>query len=309
MAQFDYGGYKSTKKKYLEGIIPIIILILIGVVIAAKMGWISGIPFLGSLFGGGKNVHIAVLGDLQGQGTDNPTNVTAPLLEDHLKSASMLNYHYQEFDNLDTFKYSGKQLLDNFDMVIVTGERDFPRKAKEALGEYIKEGGKVIIIGDAAIRDPNEPNVVGWKVDELAGTVPVQLPYDVSINQLKNPVLLTNVSNDQMNKNLTLSFLDLEHPIYSQTGTKATRNFQLMEDIRPECVEGVPAIPITPSGGNVLAILEGASEEGGVWDDRTVVGIASKGTTFGGTVTYFSYDPGCMPSIFDEMVESMLGRQ
>ncbi len=291
-----YGGYstKSDTRKYLEGIIPIIILVLIGVVIAAKMGWISGIPFLGDMFGGG-SVQIAVIGQLSGGNTE----VSAQYLEDYFNSPEAQSYEFQEVEfDPETAKYSGEKLLNQFDMVILAGERNFSRPVKEGIGNYIKGGGKLVVIGDAAINDPNDPLVLGWNVDEMAGTFPVALEYDLSKEDIDEPKTLIG--------DLTFSFTTIDHPIYENTGYPMESNFSDLEGVHKECSEHLHVIPIMPQGGDILGVIEGEidGEEG----SKTILAIAEKKTSFGGHVAYFSYDPGCTRGLWTSTVNYMVGR-
>lgn len=307
----EYGGGPS--KKYMEGAIPLIILILIGVVILGRMGLLAGVPVIGGLFGHRQEVHIAVIGSLDSTGVSTPTSIDASILKTYLDSsrAMALGYHYVEFQP-DTAEYAGEELLSEFDLVILAGEKEFSRPVKSAIGTYIKGGGKLVIIGDAAINDPQDPLQIGWQVAEMQGTFPVAIQYDVTKEQLENPEVIANIPDVQP---LTLSFVSIRHPIYERAGYPLHTVFDDAEGrIDVKCISTVPAIPVRPDGAGIVAVLKGTrmvDPEPEIEDVTPItrLAIAEKETGFGrGHVVYFSYDPGCTPGIWDATVDHMLRR-
>ncbi len=302
MAEWDeYGSTDEGWKKYMEGIIPLIILILIGIVIAGRMGWIQGIPFLGDLFDRGP-VRVAVLGDLRGEGVQNSTHVDAPYLASHFDESA--DYQVTEFSNLEMFEYTGEELLNEFDLVILAGERSFSPRVKEELGKYIKGGGEVIAIGDAAIHDPDYPAVIGWDVGDLQGTFPIGVGWDVSREEIDEPVELISTEEEE----LTLRFMTIDHDIVERAGVGTYVDFREIEGVREECATGITSLPIgLREGSDVISIVEGYNPEKN--QSKTVIGMAErKGALGRGHVMYYPYDPGCLPTVFDETVEYMTGR-
>jgi len=72
---------------------------------------------------------------------------------------------------------------------------------------------------------------------------------------------------------------------------------------------GITSLPVTmgTGGGDIISVIRGISEDTN--ETKTIIGIAErKGALGRGHVMYFPYDPGCLPTIFDEAAGYMLGR-
>ncbi|MFW5902476.1 MAG: hypothetical protein ACOCTT_01165 [archaeon] len=303
MAEWGEYDYREEGwKKYLEGIIPLIILILIGIVIASKMGWISGIPFLGNLFDQGP-VRVAVLGDLRAENANEPAKIDAPYLAAYFDADH--RYEVTTWSDLEVLEFAGEDVLDDFDLVILAGERQFSPRVKGEIGRYIRGGGKVILIGDAAIQDSEYPEVIGWEVGDLAGAFPIRISPNVKRSDIENPERITSTPE----KNLTFSFITTDHDIVERAGVGYSVDLQEIEDTREECIAGINSLPVTmgTGGGDIISVISGISEETN--QTKTIIGIAERKGAFGrGHVMYFPYDPGCLPTIFDEAAGHMLGR-
>lgn len=298
MAEWDDYEYREEGwKKYLEGLIPLIILILIGVIIASRMGWID-IPFLRR----DEIVQIAVLGDLRAEGVNEPAKVDAPHLAAYLDER--YEYEVTTWRDLEILEFTGQELLDEFDLVILAGERSVSPRVKGEIGNYIGGGGKVIAVGDAAIHDPEYPEVVGWDVGDLEGTFPIGVGYTVERGEIDDPETIISTEEDP----LTFTFLTTEHDIQRRAGIGIRASFDEIEEVREECKAEIVSLPIRPqTGGDVLSVITGTSSV--TEQTKTIIGMAEKKGALGrGHVMYFPYDPGCLPTIFDETVGYMLGR-
>ena len=292
----DYEYREEGWKKYLEGLIPLIILILIGVIIASRMGWID-IPFLRR----DERVRVAVLGDLRGEQANDPARINAPYLASYIEGDH--RYEKTEWTDLEVLEVAGQDVLDDFDLVILAGERQFSPRVKEEIGGYISNGGKVILIGDAAIHDENRPEVIGWEVGDLAGTFPVRISPNVKRGDIDDPERIISTQD----RNLTFSFIDTNHDIYERVGIGYGMDLDEIEDVAPECAEGITSLPVTTGtgGGDIISVISGISERTN--QTKTIIGIAEREGALGrGHVMYFPYDPGCMPTIFDEAVRHMV---
>lgn len=168
MAAEDYSYYLPSGgwKRYGEGLIPIIILVIIALVLLGRTtNLLCGVPLLSNVFCGPPTVRIAVIGDFNANpaAVAEPTNLAAPKLKAVLDGylGSTYNMYYQVFD-ASLLTYAKDALLRNYDITILVGERAFTRPVKDAIGWYVSNGGKLIVIGDAAVRDPDDLLYVGW---------------------------------------------------------------------------------------------------------------------------------------------------
>ena len=298
----DYEYGEEGWKKYLEGIIPLIILILIAIVIASRMGWISGIPFLGALFDDGP-VQVAVLGDLRAEDVNDPARVDAPYLASYFDADH--RYEVTTWSDLEILEFAGEDVLDEYDLVILAGERQFSPRVKGEIGRHIQGGGKIMLIGDAAIQDAEYPEVIGWEVGDLAGTFPIRISPNVARGDIEDPEKI--ISTEE--QDISFQFITTDHDIVERAGVGYSVDLKEIEDVRPECTVGITSLPVTmgTGGGDIISVIRGISEETN--QTKTIIGIAErKGALGRGHVMYFPYDPGCLPTIFDEAAGYMLGR-
>lgn len=270
------------KRKYLEGLIPIVILILIALVLLGKTTtMLCGIPFLGGLFCGAPTIRIAVIGNFLGEGVNEATYLTAPKLKEVLDGylGSTYNIYYAQFDP-ELLTYAKDALLRNYDITILVGERAFTRPVKDAVGWYVDNGGKLIVIGDAAVRDPDDLLFVGWG-GGMFNTFPVRLAYDADIDE---PIVISNP---------TLNLFDIDHTI--------VKGYQPKLNLSEVACTEVSVLDVQPTGGGVIAILSSGTKD--------VPGIVeSGGTLLGGRVIYFGFDPGCTPNLWISTVGYLTGK-
>jgi hypothetical protein len=287
-----YGGY--GRKRYMEGLIPLIILVLIAIVLLGKTTNVfCGVPGLSAIFCGTQIVNIAVIGDFNGVEGDYQTNLVAPELKALLDGplGKSYNMYYATYAP-STFVYAQEALLQNYDMVILVGDQAFTRPVKDAVGRYISGGGKLVVIGDAGVRDPDDPLYIGW-----GGGMFDNFPVRVSPNaDIDSPIELSSP---------VIQIADIGHPIVRGYGV--TLNLEEVVD-KPNCSANLNLLDVTPTGGGIVAILSGDAD--GTRTD--VPGIVESSAGFfglgGGTVIYFAYDPGCTPNMWISAAGYITGR-
>ncbi len=281
--------YEEGPKRYLESLIPIIILVLIAVVLVGKTTTLfCSVPVLGSVFCGGQYINIAVIGDFQ----YGDTLVKAPelkaLLDGDLGRAC--NMQYQTFTP-DDLQYVKDSLIKDFDLVVLVGERNYTRPVREAVESYLQSGGKVIIIGDAATKDPDDFAYLGWGHIE----VPIQLRPNV--DKTDNGVPYVELAGTQ------LRVVDLNNPIVVGYGLKV--NLTELSN-KPSCsADKLTMIDVNPTSGGTILIASGI-EDG---RKKTVPAVVESNSLLGGKVYYFSFDPGCMPNMWISTVQEITGKK
>ncbi|MEM3411837.1 MAG: hypothetical protein QW735_02605 [archaeon] len=285
---YDYYG-NGGFRKYLEGIIPLLLLAIIGIVLLGKTTSIfCNVPVLNSVFCPVKITKIAVIGDFEAKNVENPTEVKAPEFKNWLDLEGPNWKVYYEVFPAEVFQYSKEALLKNYDIVVMVGERNFTRAVKDAIGWYVDNGGKLIIIGDAGIYDPGDVFVNGWG-GELSRAAPVQL-IDATGYQLKEPVL---------------RIMDIEHPIYKETAYGiGGANFSKLKD-KPSCYQELKIIRIIPNQGKTIAVLKGKDQQN---KPKLEPAVIDSGALWGGRVIYFAYDPGCTPNALLNTIRYLSGK-
>ncbi len=295
MADLPYYYPEEGHRKYMESLVPIIILILIAIVLVGKTTNIfCDVPGLNTaLCANANTIKIAVIGSLEKTNKRGATLVNAPELRALLDSdlGRACNMQYQVFDP-DDLTYVQSSLLKNYDLLVLAGDRDYTRPVKQAVEDYLKSGGKVIIIGDAATKDPQDALYNGWGLIQ----VPIELRRTTSESSTDIPYL--NLSNP------VLKIVDLDNPINKGYGLKA--NLTEIKD-KPTCSSDLTVIDVNPLTGGTLSILTGKDVKTG--QQQTVPAVVEEKGILGGSVYYYSIDPGCVPNMWISTVQEITGKQ
>ena len=283
MVDMPYYYEESGLKKYGEGLIPIVILVLIGVVLIGKTTTaFCGMPGLDQvLCTRGGNVIIGVIGNFAGTG-DDPTQINAANLESVLNNEGARYGIYWRPINEEILEFPREKLLSDFDAVMVVGDTTLSYAVRDAIGNYIAGGGNVILVGDAGTQDPNDPLICGWSSAAFGDHAPVRMsPVGGMADGCVKQKIITGKP--------VLSFWG-EHPVLHDVAEQYS-----LDLTKTDCktIKAIDVVPRTDLGAETIAMLTGTGDG----KEIAVPGIVEKATTFGGKVIYFDYDPGCTRSI------------
>jgi len=252
---------KRGAEQHLESSIPLILIAILAVFVAAKFNFIdcSGIPGL-SVVCPAANIRIAVIG--------NPTKDMENLLNSEDFRVAGVSY----MGNLhqDTV-YSG--VLNQFDILILQGEQVCDRTARKVIADKVKAGGKMIVIQDACTKVHDDTTVVGWDVGIglLGDVMPVQIG---GFTREYEPIKKTSITG-------TFKILPVDHPIFP-TGQK---NYEFSSYV-------VKVVPSSKVESNVLAFVETGDEESTT--DPAFFAMLESKSLLSGKVIYFAYDPSTL---------------
>lgn len=260
-----------------EMTIPILLLILVLLIVAWKMGWLEGI--LGPLFPGARGVLII--------GND-------PLIESKLAEITGINVHVlRTKEDIATIASVG--YFDKYDMIIIvedTGERngELPALTRDLIGKALAKNKKLIFYGIAGSRDPASPAFNAWGDARWSAYMPVECQTTDPNRVCSNDAIIT----DKDLGDVSMKILDagIGHPIL--TGYEAT------VQLTPIGVS--PFMSITKANvkkGNTLAILEVTIGT----EKPAYPAIVEHSVGFGGKVIYFAYHPAYTPDVFKRTIE------
>ncbi len=145
---------KPKYSKYLEGLLPLALLIILGAFLAAKMGLLPG-----SMFGMSKTIHVLVL-------TDDPN---AAQIQDLVSTIAQGSGEYMGFtveaepaSLLPSDPYYA-ETLGNYDIVILDqiNDKSVTDTQRDEFVKYVKNGGNLIIIKDSGTCTPDY-GCMGW---------------------------------------------------------------------------------------------------------------------------------------------------
>ncbi|MFH1750389.1 MAG: hypothetical protein ABH863_01795 [Candidatus Micrarchaeota archaeon] len=253
-----YGGTPvAGKSSHLESSIPLILIIILAIFVAGNFGIINlgDIPGIGPILGGGNQVRVAVIGT---------------------PSVGLKNYLISKDAQLAKIKYAGNLRAESlsatgslklFDVVILQGQPVCDRTPRRIISEWVRGGGKLIVVGDACTRVNDDNSVLGWDIGVgLLGDV---MPVKVG--------------------GLTSQAEPIKYGCSSGTFTWAQFDHSIRSGAKDYPFSG-RTIETIPYNGNIVAYIDcGSSGRGST---ATTPAIVESSSLLGGKTVYFSYDPG-----------------
>jgi len=265
------GGVKGTVTKNLEALIPLILIVIIVAFIGHRFGYWE-IPFLG----GTGQAQMLIIGQ-----------PSADLLRDLDNRDDLVYYRMKNASDLDT---APKEQLAQYNIVLLDqhilpqGENKISGALGEALQNYVRTGGKLVIVMDSGIYlsggiygSAVATDVIGWK-KMFGDLVPVECDTGLgNVKTCKQPI----VGPARIHR------IDFDHKI----------------------MEGIEIAPADPSYGpltvetfNVKATGHLIAQIKPIGDVKNFPGIVEKKLLVG-KVLYFNYDPAMTPGIWQNTLE------
>jgi hypothetical protein len=269
-------------KKRFEITIPILLLILVFLVIAWKVGWLASIPVIGDFFKA-KVTNVLVVGE--------DPSITMQL--DTIKRDMALNYEVLKATDLDSVR--DPAYIAKYNLVILT---EYAYNSSEAtpylpaifrgyLNSYMQGSGKLIVIGLAGSRDPASADTNAWAVmDYVPVACKTSKPCDPSDVNVR-------VANVPVTDRLTLKVRDVNNPVLKEFGTSLAF---------PSSVSSLNYYTIVNNkGGTELVTLE---DTVGATTLAYPALVESSGT-LGSKTIYFSFHPASHPALFRNVIKNM----
>ncbi len=266
------GGMRRGVTRNLEALIPLILIVIIAAFLGHKFGFWE-IPFLG----GSDQVQMLVIGQ-----------PSIDMMADLDNQRDLVYYRVKDASDLDA---SPKEQLAQYDLVLLDQhlgvtpyDKSVSRTLGEALEDYVRTGGKLIVVMDSGIYRSGgiygtgvAGDVIGWRAT-FGDIIPVEC--DLGANNYPTctqPIATTG----------KIHRMDFDH--------------QIMEGI-----EVAPADPrygplsmitfdVKPTGSQVAYMkhIATASNFPAIVEKRLLIGKA----------IYFNYDPAMTPGIWQNTLE------
>ncbi|MEM0372555.1 MAG: hypothetical protein QXO69_01805 [archaeon] len=274
-----YAPYEEEGwKKRFEMTIPILLLILVLIVLAWKLGWLCSIPVIGDVACGGTVSNILVVGD--------DANIRASL--DELKVGMPINY--EVMTEADIKGLRDPNYLRKYDLVILTesagGARsDLPALFRSYLSSYLANNGKMIMFGLAGATDPAEPSANGWIQRGIGPYIPVTCKTMIC-SEASIRTATADIS--------ALKPLDITNPMVQEFGMTIPVTGNTIEFADVNVDEGKPVLNLEVDYGpdNV----------------RSYPALVDSTHGVSGKTIYFAYHPSRTPTIFKNAVKYALGK-
>lgn len=271
-----YPEESRWKKKY-EMTIPIILLILVLVAVAWKMGWLP----LEAILGGGVT-NVLIVGEDQG--------ITNAI--DQVNIGKPVNYKTLNMNQVKDIEASS--YLEDYDVIVLTeklGDNpgDLPGLFRSYVSQRLSQGADLILYGVAGSRDPSDPmNTNGWIQNEMEQYIPV------TCQSVGEPCESNKMNHSGAITSLSITDEGIDHPILTQFGV----NYEF-SDNQIVSFEKMNSV----KGSKVLANLK--IDTSGTPATPAVV-QRSYGVN-GGTAIYFAYHPAQTPEILKNTIDYLAG--
>ncbi len=257
----------------LEGLIPIILIVVIGFLLLARIGVLdSSTPVIGSLVSAispNQSASVLIIGAPSPE-MINVLNANKDLVGKPVIRAA------------EAFTRDPINQLSTYNIIIMdqSGQinKEISRQLGDALQSFVKTGGKLIIVKDSAIQRPGALDILGWKAN-FGDIVPVNC--DIVLDgqpTCKRPLAVVGVIWRQ----------DFKHPI-----------MQGIERVPAEAEAGYLVLETFDVGvtGNEISYIEDART------GQSYPGIVEHAQIGGGKVIYFNYNPGITPGILENTIK------
>lgn len=255
---------------HLEGLIPIILILIIGFFLALKFGVIDNrTPIIGTL--------ADVLQPIAGQGKVRMLIIGSTSQE----VVDIINERRDKIEYLirttDSLERNPVEQLANFDIVMLDqseeANKEVSKKLGEAMQRFVKNGGKLILVGDSGIRRPDTFDVIGWR-NTFGDIIPVECDRVANnIPTCTNPLLVNGKLLRSDERHRIMQGID-QYP--ADPFRNAT--FRVLD--------------VTPTGRE-LAYIQSAG-----LDKKQYPAVVEKNLVIG-KVIYFNYNPGVTRGIFE----------
>ncbi|HOZ35438.1 MAG TPA: hypothetical protein PLK55_00430 [archaeon] len=269
-SDFDVGG--SDKKAFggakikWETLLPVIIIIIVVLLIIFKTNILaSGLD----IFGTTQGAKILILGA--------PSPEFRNILTDQENKDIIKESRFMTLDSID---HNPEERIKDYDIIILDqsmqADKTITRRTGEAITNYVKKGGKLIVVLNSGIKRPGDTSVLGWQAN-FGGIVPVNC-----YNSGGTPSCLS-----QRDLQGTLYVVKEDHPIVKgitqvpaveTSGTIRTQTFDVSID------------------GTEIAYLEDSRT------NKTYTGIVEEPLLMG-KVIYFNFNPAISKAIVIKTIQ------
>jgi len=257
--------------KNLEGFIPLILILIIAFFLAIKFGVIgSGTPVIGvvaDIFGGnGGPASMLIIGN-SSQETINVLNGSTDLVQFRVKSAEDL-------------ERNPKEQLAQYDIILLDQSMESDKTVSRALGaaieNYVKSGGKLIVVKNSGIYRKGAPDVIGWEAT-FGDVVPVECDRVVA------------------GKPTCTQSIVVKGKIYREDEDHAIMRGIEMAPADPNLDVILETFDVTRAGKEIAYMQDTVTK-------RYYTAIVEKSLIVGKSI-YFNYNPGKTPGILQETLE------
>jgi len=253
------GGFRAKLGYHFEGLIPLILILFIAALAGAWLDFwtIPGITPSGPM-------DMLIIG--------SPSFETLEALDN---SKDLVQYRI--IGDVDSLRTNSKDKLAQYKIIMLdqtnSSQKILPSTVGEALHGYVQKGGRLIVVKNSGIFNPEAPEIVGWMANFGSEIVPVEC--DITRDNYPSCTVSVNVSAE-------IERADFDHKIMM-----GIEKVPATIDMPPLYLE---VFPVSPNGHEIAIIKDTQTT-------KYYVGIVEKPVIMGKSI-YFNYNPGLTPGIF-----------
>jgi len=263
-SDFDTGG--SDKKLFggssikWETILPVVIIIVVILLIIFKTNLLAGSS---ALFGTTQGARILVLG---APSTEFRAILTDQENKDIIKQTVVMT--------LESIDHNPAERIKGYDIIILDqskqADKSISRRTADALVDYVRKGGKLIVVLNSGVERPGDVSVLGWTAS-FGNIVPVRCDPVGAVPSCKNPRDIVGYLKSMAEDHPIMKGIIMV-PAVSTSGPIRTTTFEVAVD------------------GKEIAFLEDTRTK------KTYTGIVEKQLLMG-KVIYFNFEPSISKAI------------
>ncbi len=263
--------FEGASEKYGDWLIPLILVLLIGGILAIKVFNMYWIPVLGPMLTTHGLTRVLIL--------TNPTdyeaanNFAAELRSVFPNMATVVD------NDLAEHVRKGYITSNHYDLVVIYGDHTkMTPAARTEIASFVSSGGNLLIFKGAGLKDTEDPYVFTWQVGDLAPIISFA-PDCTNIDNCNSTSQITVTASEIGNK---ISFIPVqwENPIIKRSGITSTMELDVPANFT--------LVKVQDLGNNKLAYLEWKDTNG---DVHSVPAIIAYQSGISGRVMYMAYNP------------------
>lgn len=266
------GGANPFSRFNLEGLIPLVLLVIIGIASLNYFGVVD-IPYLPQ---GSQHMQVLFIGQ---------PSLGEKVVMDNL--SYMSTYRVRD---AASFGNGASEELSQYDLVILdqsTGDKSVTVALGEAVQEYVTKGGKLIVVSNSGIYQSvgfagyTSTDVVGWKAsfDDIIPVECVLGPDSVPVCDQGQEINVVGRIRRQDYDHPIMNGIELSPPVTQAPYSMAVLDVQASE------------------GAKTVAYIQSESTP------KSYPAIVEKKSFPFGTVVFFNYDPGLTPGVLTNTIK------
>ncbi len=263
--------FEGVSEKYGDWVIPLILVLLIGGILAIKVFNLYWIPVLGPMLVNQGVTRVLIL--------TNPSDYeSANAFAGQLRSM-VPNMATVVDDDLATHVRKGYITSNKYDLVVIYGDNTkMTPEARAEIASFVSSGGNLLVYKGAGLKDTEDPYVFSWQVEDL--TPLISFAPDCTNVDNCNDVSQITITASEIGGAIEFVPVQWDNPIIARAGITSTMKLDVPANFS--------LVKVQDLGNNKLAYLEWKDASG---NPHSVPAIIAYQSGVSGRIMYLAYNP------------------